>query len=192
MGSSASVQPRHHRRGRSTLPALPALVLSLILALAIGPAAAQEEAGDGSGETAPGLAIVADDERPLRGQVVRLTVTEGGRPAAGARVSAVYRPNSETQHESELAAVDSSGTVLWTPEYTGPVTLEVRPAGTPSGPEPPAAAALTVAVRYGGLPASGLFIMILAGVLLFGGAIVSMVLLLRPPDHLPPTEPPST
>jgi hypothetical protein len=162
-----------------------AAVAAALLAL---PAAAQDPAG-----AAAGPAIVADDERPLRGQVVRLTVTEDGRPAAGARVTAVYRPNSQTQHEAELAPVDSSGTVLWTPEYTGPVTLEVRPAGTPSGDgEPPAAAALTVAVRYGGLPASGLFIMVLAGVLLFGGAAWAMILLLRPPDHIPEIEPPST
>jgi hypothetical protein len=171
--------------GRWGRAALTAGLLALPAAL---PAAAQDAAGE-----AAGLAIVADDERPLRGQVVRLTVTEGGRPAAGARVTALYRPNSQTQHEAELAPVDSSGTVLWTPEYTGPVTLEVRPAGTPSGGgEPPAAAALTVAVRYGSLPASGLFIMVLAGVLLFGGAAWAMILLLRPPDHIPEAEPPST
>jgi hypothetical protein len=165
-------------------------VLLLLLAALAAPRVAAQE-----------MAIRADDERPLRGQAVRLTVTEDGRPAAGARVSALYRPNSHTEHRSELAAVDSSGTVLWTPEYTGPVTLEVRPAGTEADADadadaetPPVApsATLTVAVRYGSLPPSGLFIMVLAGLLLFGGAAVSMLLLLRPPDHIPPSEPPST
>jgi len=174
---------RRERRGPEWL-ARGLAALLLVLAVAAAPRAA-----------AQGMAIQADDERPLRGQAVRLTVTEDGRPAAGAEVTALYRPNSNTEHRSELAAVDSSGTVLWTPEYTGPVTLEVRPAGAEPGPDGapvPPVATLTVAVRYGSLPASGLFIMVLAGVLLFGGAAVSMLLLLRPPDHIPPSEPPST
>ena len=172
------------------------LPLLLLAALALPrPAAAQQ------------LTLAADDERPLRGQAVRLTVLdEDGRPAAGTRVSALYRPNSHTEHRVELPDVDSSGTVVWTPEYTGPVTLEVRPAaavgeegaraaaaeaGSAAPPLEPAAASLTVAVRYGSLPASGLIIMVLAGILLFGGAAVSMILLIRP-GHIPPSEPPST
>ena len=160
----------------------------LVAALLALPAAAQEPAD----APAPGLAITADDERPLRGQVVRLTVTEDGRPAAGARVTAHYRPNSQTAKKAELAPVDSSGTVLWTPELPGPVTLEVRPAGSPPDAEEPAAAALTVAVRYGRLLPSGLFIMVLAGILLFGGAAWAMYLLLHGPEPVPDTEPPST
>jgi len=173
----------HRRPTRGTSKSLAAVLLLMLAALAAPRAAAQE------------MAIRADDERPLRGQAVRLTVTENGRPAAAARVSALYRPNSHTEHRTELAPVDSSGTVLWTPEYTGPVTLEVRPAGAEPGPDGapvPPAATLTVAVRYGSLPPSGLFIMVLAGLLLFGGAAVSMLLLLRPPNHIPPSEPPST
>lgn len=165
------------------------LAAALLLSLPAVAAAAQDEAAQ---VPAPGLAITADDERPLRGQVVRLTVTEDGRPAAGARVTAHYRPNSQTAKKAELAPVDSSGTVLWTPELPGPVTLEVRPAGSPPEAEAPPAAALTVAVRYGRLLPSGLFIMVLAGVLLFGGAAWAMYLLLHGPEPVPDTEPPST
>lgn len=137
------------------------------------------------------VTIAADDERPLRGEVVRLRVEHDGAPAAGYRLVAQYRPNSQTGYAEELVAVDASGSVMWTPQEAGPATLEAWPPDAdPDGGGSPAAE-LTVAVRYGGFPPSGLIIMILAGLLLFGGAASAMVLLLRP-DRDPPPEPPST
>lgn len=142
--------------------------------------------------TENGVQIRISDERPLRGEPVRITVFEDGLPLAAARLVAVYRPNSSTQHREELPPVDSSGLLLWTPTDAGPVTLEVREPGTPVDADQPPVASLTIAVRFGSFPPAGLFIMVLAGILLFGGAAAAFFLLLRPPDHLPAEEPPST
>lgn len=171
---------------------LAALAAVALLAAALLPAgtARAQETRDALAE--PGVEIMVANERPLRGQPVRVTVLEGGQPLAGARVVAVYRPNSNTQHREELAAVDSSGLLLWTPTDAGPVTLEVRDAGTPADADEPPMAAITVAVRFGSFPPSGLFIMVLAGILLFGGAATGMYLLMRPTEHMPAEEPPST
>lgn len=163
--------------------------LGLTLALCLGAPHGLAQEGD-DGADAPETTLETSDERPLRASTVRLTVRHGLAPAAGARVTAIYRPNSTTSVSEELTPVDASGTLMWTPTHTGPVTLEVRPAG--ADPETPAVASHTVAVRYGGLPASGLLIMVVAGVLLFGGAAVSFILLLKNPDYLPVEEPPST
>lgn len=136
------------------------------------------------------VTIAAEDERPLRDEVVRLRVASDGAPAAGYRVVAVYRPNSQTGTEETLVAVDASGSVLWTPRHAGPVTLQVFPPGATAG-EPPAATH-TLAVRYGHFPPSGMLIMVLAGLLLFGGAGLALALLLRPDGGPPAYEPPST
>lgn len=138
------------------------------------------------------VTVTTDDERPLRGEVVRLHVLDDGAPAPGHQVVAVYRPNSQTEHRERLPAVDASGTVLWTPRDAGPVTLEVWPPDVEVDVDGDPLLSLTVAVRYGGFPASGMLIMILAGLLLFGGATTAFILLLRPPSHIPAEEPPST
>ncbi len=135
-----------------------------------------------------GLALSIADERPLRDRPVRIELARGGAPAAGAVVRAVYRPNSSTTHTETLPPADSAGTVFWTPVDAGPVTLQAWP-GAPAG-DP--AATLTVAVRFERFPPSGLLIMVVAGVLLLGGAIYAMVMLLLPNGHPPAEEPPST
>ena len=66
------------------------------------------------------------------------------------------------------------------------VTLSAK---SPSGES---LASLNVAVRFGGMPGSGIVVMIVAGGLLFGGVVLGLVLLLREPPHIPDHEPPST
>ena len=158
-----------------------AVVLAVFLPAA---AAAQEPAAP------PAVTLAVDDERPQIGQTVRVAVLAGGSPLAGARVTAVYRPNSSTTSTEHLAATDASGTVFWTPSAAGPVRLEAWPPGAAEG----SAAAVThaVAVRYGSFPPSGLAIMVIAGALLLGGAAVGMSMLLSDPKHPPESEPPST
>jgi hypothetical protein len=124
---------------------------------------------------------------PLRGATEALTVTDaGGAPVAGATVTATYRPNSQTSRAHELAPTDAAGRTRWTAEDAGIVTLAAKSA---SG-EP--LASRNVSVRFGGMPASGVAVMLIAGTLLFGGALLGMVLLLREPSHAPEHEPPST
>lgn len=134
---------------------------------------------------AAGLELSVSEEYPLRGESVRLILTGEGADAART-VSVTYRPNSQTAHEDTLAV---DGPELdWTPRDAGIVRLVVRDA---SG------AVLTnrhVAVRFGRFPPSGLAVMLVAATLLFGGAILGFVALLREPAT--PTEeqmePPST
>lgn len=161
------------------------LVLGAILALAAVSALAATP-----GDPAPGVELTIDDERPFRAESVRIHVSAGGVPAPGAVVEAIYRPNSSTTHREPLPPADSSGTIFWTPRDAGPVTLEAR---LPAALESPPATTLTVAVRYQGFPPSGLAIMVLAGCLLLGGAILGMIMLLTgPSEALPLDEPPSS
>jgi hypothetical protein len=169
-----------------------AAAATLAFLLALGPAAAAwaqaETVAEGSAPPAA-ITLAADDERPIIGQTVQLTVLAGGSPLRGARVRAVYRPNSSTTSTEHLAPTDDAGTVFWTPSAAGPVNLQ---AWAPAVAEDaPPAVTVAVAVRYGGFPLSGLVIMLLAGALLLGGAIFGMTMLLRAPPHdgerLPPS-----
>lgn len=175
------------RPAASALPALAprrglAAALALMLALGLAAAApAQEQAAE-----TPGITLTADDERPVIGQTVELTVRAGGTPLRAARVSAVYRPNSSTTSTEHLAPTDAAGTVFWTPSAAGPVNLQ---AWGPSAAEEAAPVVIVaVAVRYGGFPPSGLAIMLLAGALLLGGAAFGLTMLLRRPPHGPPDD----
>lgn len=169
--------------GRRAVRRWRSAALAVALAAALG-AVAQPAA------EAPGVTLAAENERPRIGDTVRLTVLAGGTPLAGARVAAVYRPNSSTTSTEHLAPTDAAGTVFWTPSAAGPVRLEARP--TEAAEDAPPAASLAVAVRYGGFPVSGMAIMLIAGVLLLGGAVVGLSMLLREgappaPDHEPPS-----
>lgn len=158
------------------------------LLLALGPAAAAP-AQEPAAEPAPAITLAADDERPVIGQTVELTVLAAGTPLRGARVSAVYRPNSSTTSTEHLAPTGADGTVFWTPSAAGPVNLQAWAPG--AAEDAPPAVVVAVAVRYGGFPPSGLAIMLLAGALLLGGAAFGLTMLLRrPPDEderLPPS-----
>ncbi|HEX2254051.1 MAG TPA: hypothetical protein VHQ65_12345 [Thermoanaerobaculia bacterium] len=166
----------------------------LAVALLLAAALLAPEAGAQVGTphvVEPQVELSVADERPLRGQAVRVTVADGPAPAAEHVVTAIYRPNSSTGHTEIVGSSDASGTLFWTPSDAGPVILEARAPG--ADPKAAAAASLRVAVRFGGFPPRGLGIMVLAGLLLFGGAIVGFVMLLGPRAHAPTTtESPST
>lgn len=146
------------------------------LALALPPAVAV---------AAGAVELRLDDPSPLRGEPATVTVTEDGRPLAGARLEALYRPNSQTSFRESLPATDAAGASVWTPRDAGIVTLAVLPAGDGSP-----LATHTVAVRFGSFPGLGVAVMIFAGLLLFGGAAFGLVMLLS--EGPPAIEPPST
>lgn len=85
----------------------------------------------------------------------------------------VYSPNSETQEEAEIGRLSESGEIAWNPSRFGIATLSAR---DESGST---IASANVAIVYSSTPLSGVFVMIFAGVLLFGGAVVSLTLVLR-------------
>lgn len=138
--------------------------------------------------TLPGAAtaqrITVTPELPVRGETATLTVTgEEDQPLAGKVVEITYRPNSETTSIETLSPTDPSGQVAWTPRDAGIVTLTVGDLVSHN-----------VAVRFGRFPSAGLAIMILAGMLLFGGAGLGFVVLLRSGEAPEPAvgETPST
>lgn len=139
---------------------------------------------------APGLLAAAEievgAEYPLRGEPVSVIVTEDGTRIPDARIVVTYRPNSETRYREELR-VDATGEVEWTPREAGIVQLQAMLSEKESAS---AAAEELVAVRFAGFPPSGLAVMLVAGTLLFGGAVFSFWMLLTEPSV--PEEPPST
>ena len=77
-----------------------------------------------------------------------------------------YRPNSQVVKKEYLTG-DATNTFAWTPTSAGVVTIQ---AGNQSK---------TVSVRFPGASISGIAIMILAAVLLFGGATFAFRLLMK-------------
>jgi len=102
-------------------------------------------------------------------QVVRLS---GDRPAWPVRLKVVYRPNSETKHESIVGEFGSDGTLRWRPDAPG-ITLLI--AESAQGEK---LCEKRVATCFASTPVTGIGVMILAGILLFGGAAASLVLAL--------------
>ncbi|HEX6981810.1 MAG TPA: hypothetical protein VF181_03530 [Balneolaceae bacterium] len=73
-----------------------------------------------------------------------------------------YRPGSNIAEVQKVAV--SGNTYKWTPKEAGLVSL-----ATPGGP------AQTVSVSFGGFPVQGLIVLIIAGSILFGGALYASV-----------------
>lgn len=158
--------------------ALALLLVAALLAVIPVPATAQGGAAE----------LTAGSSYPLRGEPVEIRLAAAdGTPLPGVAISAHYRPNSETAHSEELGSTDADGVLEWVPTDAGVVTLEA--AGEAGAP--PLAQA-QVAVRFGGFPAVGLLVMVVAAVVLFGGAAVGFRLLLAPTPSVPAVEPPST
>ena len=117
---------------------------------------------------------VSDDIDLYVGQPVRLAnITPGD------TLLVTYRPNSSIAHREQL--VLTPGTRDWTPREAGVVRLAV------SG-----GAAQNVSVRYDETPVAGLFVLIVAGLILFGGAAFAFRKLFGadgPPDTAPAVRP---
>ncbi|NNF56795.1 MAG: hypothetical protein HKN04_01000 [Rhodothermaceae bacterium] len=108
------------------------------------------------------LPVAAEDEAPefpIQGRPVRITLDE---PADAVKV--VWRPNSAIPDTVALDAAGSS--FVWTPSRAGVATIQAT-----SGE---ATVSQNVSVRYAGFPASGIFILIVAATILFGGAGFAM------------------
>jgi hypothetical protein len=85
----------------------------------------------------------------------------------------VYSPNSETQEETEIGRLSESGKIAWKPTRFGIATLSAR---DESGST---VASSNLAIVYATTPLSGVLVMLFAGALLFGGAVVSLRSVLR-------------
>ena len=135
------------------------LGLLVCAALLAGPALAQGDAqrcaeGDG-------LHFCVADAYPLQGDAVVLTLHDAAGPVAGAEVTAIYRPNSSVEKREAVGVSATDGTLPWVPADAGLVTLEARHGER--------VADMCVSVRYRHASAVGIFVLILAGMILFGG-----------------------
>jgi hypothetical protein len=114
--------------------------------------------------------LTLSDKDPVEGKEIRLFL-QGG--VEGAALKVVYRPNSETSVEEEVGPFQADASIVWTPAHPGIASLVVLDRdGASLGSK-------DVAIRFGGVPAYGILVMLLAGLLLFGGAGFSLVLALR-------------
>jgi len=139
--------------------------------------------------TGLGQEIHLNQSYPLVNRPVEVSVTDDDGPVLEATILVTYRPNSQTI-DTETLVTNQRGVAVWRPRDAGIARLELRP----DDPRQAALSTLNVAVRFGGPPASGVLVMIVAGVLLFGGAGFGMWLLLSGPrdPSLAEVEPPST
>jgi len=92
-----------------------------------------------------------------------------------ATLTVIYRPNSATEKvdDSGPFPLDAEGRVQWVPQSPGIATLAVLDR------EGKTVAQSDVAIRFAEVPLAGIVVMVLAGLLLFGGAGYSLVLALR-------------
>jgi len=136
-----------------------------------------------SGGSVPAVDLSLDDDFPVVGQDQKVTVSDVG-PAEDLALWVVYSPNSETRTEEEIGRFSSIGTIMWNPSRFGIATLSARDAAGE------AVAAENVAILFAETPASGVLVMVFAGILLFGGAGISMrsVLSSGVPEHAPPID----
>ncbi|MBD3236294.1 MAG: hypothetical protein GF330_06310 [Candidatus Eisenbacteria bacterium] len=135
--------------------------LLLLLAGLVLPAAGHEEPAPRCANAGV-YRLCAEQSFPQEGRPCRILLTTGEAPLAGAWVTALVRPNSEVSRLDTLGRTDAAGTVHWTPTDAGLATLTASRADS-------ALCELTVAVRFPGVPALGLVMLLVAGLLLFGG-----------------------
>lgn len=127
----------------------------LLLALSLVPTAAR-------------AGVEPADGTLREGAATSLVITRAdGTPAAGAAVVATYRPGSNIPHEVALGTAGEDGRLAWTPEQAGLVTVSATaPAAGELAEE---TSSVNLSVRHAGTPVGGLVIMLLAGIILYGG-----------------------
>lgn len=114
-----------------------------------------------------GAQITLSDEPPVIGKTITLT-TESNQPDT---IEVAYRPNSSIVRTEILLPQDGRNTFIWTPQKVGIVRLSSR-----SG------SARNVSVQFDRASYSGILVMALAAIILFGGAAFSFQTLLKKED----------
>lgn len=114
--------------------------------------------------------IAASPESPVLGQEITLTFD-----APVQAVVFTYRPNSAIP-TTDTVRVGGFTSIKWTPRQAGVIRVAV-----PDGPS------RNLSVRFATLPMSGVIVLVLAGLILFGGAGYAMRKLLS--GGMPKTRP---
>ncbi len=128
------------------------------------------------------LKLALKDRFPVVGadQEVRL---EGEAVPPGVELKVIYRPKSQTKVEAVVGPFGEGGRILWRPAAPGLTRLiaklpdRMQPDGKTVVGE--TLATKNVATCYTSPPILGIVVMVLAGILLFGGAAVSLVMALK-------------
>ena len=123
--------------------------------------------------------VVLDREFPTQGEPTRVrVVNRDGNVVAGAAVSVAYRPGSAVTREEDAGETGADGSLLWTPTDAGIATVTAT-WEAPDGSD--RTSAVTVSVKFRSVPATGILIMLVAGLLLIVGSFVRVAILLRTP-----------
>ncbi len=139
--------------------------IAALVVLAAGSALALPAAGE----------IVLRQKYPTQGNETQVFVQDdGGAPVSGAKVTVTYRPGSSVEETLEIGVTGAGGRLEWTPSAAGIATLNAHWEG--------GSTSTNVSVKFAGIPAGGLIIMILAGLLLLGGSVVRIARVLRSAD----------
>lgn len=154
-------------RGRHRAGAARRVWILCVAALALGASlgagrVAAAPAAEGRCARDGGWEICITPQTPIQGRPCDLTIRADGQPAGGQLLVATYRPNSEVARCDTLGATNAAGTLAWSPRDAGMATLDVYDAGR-------AVQTMTVSIKFRETPALGVAILILAGIILFGG-----------------------
>lgn len=106
--------------------------------------------------------IEVEAEALYVGEPVEVTL-----PSGVDSLMVTYRPSSSISR-TEIIPVGGAPVVEWTPAQPGVVRLAAEDGS-----------AVNVSVRFQQIPAAGVVVLLLAGTILFGGAITASVLLFR-------------
>ena len=123
-----------------------------------------------------GQEISCQETAPTRGQSILIRLTGAEDPSQW-QVAMTYRPNSAISETTAPMKFDDAGEARLKPAISGIVQI------TAEGPyvkdQKPPTASLNVPVRYPSPPISGIIILLVAGVILFGGAGYSLAKALK-------------
>jgi hypothetical protein len=110
-------------------------------------------------------ALKVDPSYPTVGQPATVTLTGVAEAQKGLTIKVTYRPASQTAKTDDVGEPDARGAVKWTPRSPG-VT---RIAAVVTGKKKPVAT-VTVSTRFASAPITGILVMLIAGLVLFGCA----------------------
>lgn len=124
--------------------------------------------------------IILEKTFPTQQEQVRIQVMDdSGLPVTGANVSVTYRPGSSVSETSPIGRSAAGGTLHWTPTAAGIATITATWLGLG---QDEVSRSTTVSVRFRTAPIDGIFIMIVAGLVLIVGSVIRVYKLLRAPD----------
>ncbi len=111
-------------------------------------------------------AITVEHKFPTVGKTTTITLTT---PADA--ITITYRPDAPTVEKHETLPTNGANEIQWQPLYAGVVKIQAG------------AASKDISVQFDGLPISGILMMLIAALILFGGAGRFLYLLMSTPPE---------